>query len=141
VLGLILIPVSLVKAVFDRHLDRAIAGTTFGLSIRRYHSTRLGEPPSRAWFLLLGFINSHKGETIMKNRVSVKVRATVKWLKIHLDHEALRKDLRNLGLVLMGLGIAGFIISKDTTSFPEGVVLLIWGLIAWLLGLFKRNRG
>ena len=38
VLGLVLIPVSLVKAVFDRHLDRAIAGTTFGLSIHRYHT-------------------------------------------------------------------------------------------------------
>ena len=73
------------------------------------------------------------------NRVSVKVRATLQWLKDHLDHEALRKDLRNLGLVLMGLGIAGFIISADDTSFPEGVLLFIWGLVAWLLGLFRRT--
>ncbi len=76
----------------------------------------------------------------MKNRVSVKVRATVNWLKRHIDQEGLRKDLRNLGLVLMGMGIAGFIITADSTSFPEGIFLLIWGLVTWLLGLFKRNR-
>ncbi len=75
----------------------------------------------------------------MANRVSAKVRATVNWLKQHIDQEGLRKDLRNLGLVLMGMGIAGFIISKDTTSFPEGILLLIWGLVTWLLGLFKRR--
>jgi hypothetical protein len=133
----LLIPDSLVKAEPDRHLDRVIAGTTFGLSIHHYHAPRLGEPPSRAGFLLLGFINQRKEKTM--NRVSVKVRATLQWLKDHLDHEALRKDLRNLGLVLMGLGIAGFIISADDTSFPEDVLLFIWGLVAWLLGLFRRT--
>ena len=51
------------------------------------------------------------------------------------------KELRNLGLVLIGLGIAGFIISKDSTSFPEGVVLFILDLTALLLGLFRRNGG
>ncbi len=77
----------------------------------------------------------------MKHRVSVTVRATLNWLKRHTDQAGLRKDLRNLGLVLMGIGITGFIITADSTSFPEGVLLMIWGLVIGLLGLFKRNRG
>jgi len=56
-------------------------------------------------------------------------------MKLHLNTEIIREDLRKLALALMGGGILGLVIDSDKITTAEGWLIFCIGFINWMMAI------
>lgn len=56
---------------------------------------------------------------------------------VNIDFKALREDLRKLGLVLAGGGLAAIFLGSPATTHEEALQAMVLGLLFYVLGLFS----
>ena len=53
--------------------------------------------------------------------------------------EAISKDLRQVGIFLMGIGQLGLMINADKITGYEGLLVILVGIVFWVIGLYYSH--
>jgi len=67
------------------------------------------------------------------------VSSSNRFVARHLDVDKFREDMRKISIVMIGAGAIGIVVDKIRGS--EGLLLLIFGVIIWIIGLYQPAKG